>query len=97
VTFAAPHNTITVSTKLAELYRYRPMLEQTQEVLGKIDPFLDAGDTASAGRLLVSVGQTSLRAVLIHILRERGGEVADAVGAAYLRAHAASRQESKAA
>lgn len=73
------------------------MLEHTQETLGKIDPFLDAGDTVSAGRLLMGVDQTSLRAVLIHILRERGSEVADAVGAAYLREHAASVQESKAA
>jgi hypothetical protein len=61
------------------------MLEVTLEILEKIDPLLDTGDTESAGKLLVEVDDTSLRAVLIHILRERGGEIADAVGAAYLR------------
>ena len=61
------------------------MLEITQEILEKVDPLLDAGDEESAGKLLVHVDQTSLRAVLIHILRDRGSEVADTVGAAYLR------------
>ena len=64
------------------------MLEVTQEILEKIDPLLDGGDAESAGKLLVDVDPTSLRAVLIHILRERGGDVADAVGAAYLKQEA---------
>ena len=33
------------------------MLEITQEILEEIDPLLDAGDTASAGRLLVVLVQ----------------------------------------
>jgi hypothetical protein len=61
------------------------MLEIAQEIVEKIDPLLDAGDAESAGKLLVHVNQAVLRAVLIHVLRERGGEVADAVGSAYLR------------
>ena len=61
------------------------MLEITQEILEKVDPLLDAGDTESAGKLLVAVDMTSLRAVLIHILLERGNRVTDAVGEAYLR------------
>ena len=61
------------------------MLEITQEILEKVNPLLDAGDTESAGKILVEVDQTSLRAALIHILRERGSEIADAVGTAYLR------------
>jgi len=65
------------------------MLEITQEMLAKIDPLLDSGDTESAGKLLIEVDQTSLRAVLIHILRKRGSEVADAVGSSYLREHEA--------
>jgi hypothetical protein len=73
------------------------MLEATQETLQKIDPLLDRGDTDSAGKLLVAVDQTSLRAVLIHILRERGSEVADAVGAAYLREHDALAHAGEAA
>ena len=64
------------------------MLEITQEILMHVDPMLDAGDTESAGKLLVDVDSTSLRALLIHILRERGTAVADAVGEAYLREHA---------
>jgi len=73
------------------------MLEITQEILEKIDPLLDAGDTESVGKMLVDVGHTSLRAVLLHILRERGGDVADAVGAVYLREHAASIHENETA
>jgi hypothetical protein len=69
------------------------MLEITQETLEKIEPLIDCGDTESAGKLLVEVDQTSLRAVLIHILRERGSEIADAVGAAYLRANEARSQQ----
>ena len=60
------------------------MLEITQEILEKVDPLLDAGDTESAAKMLLGVDQTSLRAVLIHILRERGSKVADSVGEAYL-------------
>lgn len=73
------------------------MLEVTQEILEKIDPLLDAGDAESAGKLLVGVDQVSLRAVLIHILRERGSEVADLVGAVYLREHEACLHENEAA
>lgn len=61
------------------------MLEVTQEILEKVDPLLDAGDSEAAGKLLVDADPTSLRALLIHILRERGATVADAVGTAYLR------------
>lgn len=60
------------------------MLEYTQEILRQVDPLLDAGDMQEAGRLLTLVDATSLRAVLIHILQERGGDVADSVGKAYL-------------
>ena len=73
------------------------MLEITQDIIGKINELLDSGDTESAGKLLVEVDQTSLRAALIHILRERGSEVADAVGAAYLRESEAHLQNSEAA
>lgn len=73
------------------------MLEITQDILAKVDPLLDAGDPVSAGKLLVAVDQTSLRAVLIHILRERGTEVADAVGAAYLKEMEAHSHEDEAA
>lgn len=73
------------------------MLEITQEILGKIDLLLDNGDIDSAGELLVHLDHTSLRAVLIHILRERGSYVADAVGASYLRAHENFLQEDQAA
>ncbi len=73
------------------------MLEITQEILEKLDPLLDAGDPESAGKLLVAVDRTSLRAVLIHILRERGGDVADAVGVAYLHALEAHAHEDEAA
>ena len=69
------------------------MLEITQEIVEKIAPLLDGGDTDSAGKLLAGVDQTLLRAVLIHILREWGGEVADAVGVAYLREHEAYVRE----
>jgi len=73
------------------------MLEITQKILEKVDPLLDAGDTESAGKLLVQVDQTSLRAALIHILREKGSEIADAVGAAYLRKIEAHLHENEAA
>jgi len=73
------------------------MLEVTQEILEKIEPLLDDGDAESAGKLLVGVDQTSLRAVLIHILRERGGIIADLVGVAYLHEQEAHLHESEAA
>jgi len=60
------------------------MLEITQQILEEVDPLLDAGDTASAGRLLVVLDPTSLRALLFHVLRERGTIVAEAVAATYL-------------
>ena len=61
------------------------MLEITQETLEKIDPLLDAGDTESAGRLLMGLDPTSLRALLIHLLNDRGTAVAEAVAATYLK------------
>ena len=73
------------------------MLEITQEILEKVDPLLDDRDTESAGRLLTRLDQTSLRALLIHVLRERGTAVAEAVAAAYLRATADSTEHPKAA
>lgn len=73
------------------------MLEITQEILEKVDPLLDAGDVELAGKMLVEVDSTSLRALLIHILRERGAAVADAVGEVYLREHAACMQAHEAA
>ena len=69
------------------------MLEITQEILENIAPLLDAGDTESAGKLLAGVDQTLLRAVLIHILREWGSQVADEVGVAYLRAQESNAHE----
>lgn len=68
------------------------MLEITQQVLEEVDPLLDAGDTASAGRLLVVLDATSLRALLFHVLRERGTTVAEAVAATYLNETAERRQ-----
>jgi len=64
------------------------MLQITQDILDHVNPMLDAGDTESAGKLLVDVDSTHLRALLIHILRDRGTVVADAVGEAYLHEHA---------
>lgn len=61
------------------------MLESTQDILEAVDPLLDAGDTDSAGRLLMTLDSTSLRALLLHILKERGTAVAEAVGATYVR------------
>ncbi len=61
------------------------MLEVTQELLEQVDPLLDADDAEAAGKLLVDTDPTSLRALLIHILRDRGPAVADLVGEAYLR------------
>ena len=68
------------------------MLEITQEILEKVDPLLDAGDAESAGNLLTALDRTSLTALLIHVLRERGAAVADAVAATYLRATANAGQ-----
>ena len=67
------------------------MLEVTQELLEKVDPLLDADDSEAAGKLLVDADPTSLRALLIHILRDRGPAVADQVGEAYLREQKAAR------
>jgi len=67
------------------------MLESTQEVLVELDRLLDDGDRESTGKLLVPLDRTSLRALLIHVLRERGAAVADAVAVAYLDATADSR------
>lgn len=60
------------------------MLELTQEILDEVDPLLDAGDAESAGKLLLVLDPTSLRALIIHVLRERGTTVAEAVAATYL-------------
>jgi hypothetical protein len=64
------------------------MLEITQEILERVDPLLDAGDTESAGRLLTVLDRTSLRALMIHVLRERGTAVAEAIAMTYLVASA---------
>ncbi len=60
------------------------MLEHTQEILEDLAPLLESGDTQAAGKLLTQVNRTSLRAVFIHLVKERGGDLADAVGRAYL-------------
>jgi hypothetical protein len=73
------------------------MLENTLEVLEQLAPLLDDGDTDSAGKLLVPLDRTSLRALLIHIVRKRGVPVADVVAAAYLRATANRVEQPKAA
>ena len=61
------------------------MLEITREVLGKVGPLLDVGDTESAGKLLTVLDRTSLGALLIHVSRERGATVAEAVAEICLR------------
>lgn len=61
------------------------MLEITQQTLEKVAPLLDASDTESAGKLLLPLDRTSLCALLIHILREGGTAIAEAVALAYLR------------
>jgi hypothetical protein len=68
------------------------MLEITQEILERVDPLLDAGDPESAGRLLTVLDRISLQALLIHVLRERGTAVAEAVAATYLVAAADNDQ-----
>ena len=68
------------------------MLEITQEILERVDPLLDVGDTESAGRLLSVLDRISLRALLIHVLRERGTAVAEAIAATYLVASADNNQ-----
>lgn len=73
------------------------MLEVTQELLEKVDPLLDADDPEAAGTLLLDADPTSLRALLIHILRDRGPQIADKVGEAYLRAQEARTQMQEAA
>jgi hypothetical protein len=88
ITIGATHNLLSSRASYAHavsVVQVDPMLEIAQEIVEKIDPLLDAGDAESAGKLLVHVNQALLRAVLIHVLRERGSEVADAVGSAYLR------------
>jgi len=60
------------------------MLEITQETLEKIDPLLDAGDIESAAHMLVGLDATSLRALLIHVLHDRGTLVAETVASTYL-------------
>ena len=60
------------------------MLEHTQEILEDLTPLLESGDIQTAGKLLTQVDPTSLRAVLIHLAKERGSALADAVGRAYL-------------
>lgn len=62
------------------------MLENTQEVLAQVDRLLDDGDTETAAELLLPLDETSLRALVIHVIRERGAAVANAVAGAYLRA-----------
>jgi len=62
------------------------MLEFTQDTLEKVEPLLDAGDTESAAQLLVELDRTSIYAVLIHILRERGVAVAEALAGTYVGA-----------
>ena len=60
------------------------MLEITQETLEKIDPLLDAGDIESAAGMLMDLDATSLRALLIHVLHDRGTAVAETVASTYL-------------
>ena len=71
------------------------MLEMTQEILEEVDPLLDAGDSASAGRLLKVLDATSVRALLFLVLRERGTAVAEAVAATYLSETEERRQYSR--
>lgn len=61
------------------------MLELTQEILERMDPLLDASDAETAAKLLLTVDRTSLCALMIHVLQERGVQAADALGTAYLR------------
>jgi hypothetical protein len=68
------------------------MLEITQEILERVDPPPDAGDTESAGRLLTVLDRISLRALLIHVLRERSTAVAEAIAATCLVAAADNDQ-----
>ena len=60
------------------------MLEHTQELLEDMNTLLESGDTQAAGKLLTQVDKTSLRAVFIHLVKEHGSGLADAVGRAYL-------------
>lgn len=73
------------------------MLEITQEILEQVDPLLDVGDTESAGKLLTVLDRTSLRALLIHVLRERGATVAEAIAVTYLSATKETAQHRQAA
>mgnify|MGYP003572142387 CR=1 FL=1 len=73
------------------------MLEITQEILEKVDPLLDAGDTESAGKMLVVLDSTSLRALFIHVIRERGAAVAEAIAKTYLSTTTHGRNHQEAA
>lgn len=73
------------------------MLEVTQELLEQVDPLLDANDPEAAATLLLGADPTSLRALFIHILRDRGATVADLVGEAYLREQEARSKVQEAA
>lgn len=73
------------------------MLEITQEILEKVDPLLDVGDVQSAGEMLVGLDPTSLRALVIHVLRERGAAVAEAVAEIYLNGTVEGEQQAEAA
>jgi hypothetical protein len=86
-----------VSVVVSQVVEVALMLEITQEILEKVDPLLDAPDTDSAGKLLIQLDRTSVCALLIHVLRERGSAVAGAVAAAYLQATADQAKHPKAA
>jgi hypothetical protein len=91
------HSWINALLQASSFAEVLSMLEITQETLEKVDPLLDSGDTESAGELLMALDHTSLCALLIHVLQERGAAVADAVAAGYLRAAAAQVQHRDAA
>ena len=69
------------------------MLEITQEILERVDPLLDDRETDTAAMLLAPLDRTSLRALLFHVLQERGAAVADAVARAYLRANSGTTRQ----
>jgi hypothetical protein len=60
------------------------ILEVTEEILEKVDPLLDAGETDLAGRLMIVLD----RILPIYFLRERGTAVAEAIAATCLVAAA---------
>jgi hypothetical protein len=59
-----------------------------EEILEKVDPLLDAGETDLAGRLLTVLD----RILRIYFLRERGTAVAEAIAATCLVAVADNGQ-----